>query len=148
MHSNVLGIVDCPWPTTVKAWQRVHGIVHSYRLNVPCLSHIIKLVKSLFSKKGKVAKPLELREAFNEAKAVIRGKLDLAGYDCAKPVVLTTDPSYVAWRALVAHDRQGIPLTWLSKILSPAEQKSPANESELFAVVSALRQYPKHFAGR
>ena len=62
--------------------------------------------------------------------------------------MLITDASDVAWGALVTHDLNEIPLAWLSKTLSPAEQKWPANERELFAVVSALRRYPELFAGR
>ena len=148
MHSNVQGIVDFAWPTTVKAWQRFHGMVNFYRLHVPRLSDIMKPVTSLFSKRGKVAETPELREAFNQAKAAIQEKVNLAAFDTSKPVFLITDTSVVAWGALVTHDRQGIPLAWHSKTLSQAEQKWPANERELFAVVSALRQYPELFAGR
>ena len=74
--------------------------------------------------------------------------MDLAAFDQTKPVFLITDASDVAWGALVTHDRGGIPLAWLSKTLLPAEQKWPANERELFAVVSTLRRYPELFAGR
>lgn len=123
-------------------------MVNFYRLHVPRLSEIIKPVTGLFSKKGKVAETPELREACNRAKEAIREKVDLAAFDPAKPVFLITDASDVAWGALVTHDREGIPLAWLSKMLSPAEQKWPANERELFAVVSALRRYPELFAGR
>ena len=50
--------------------------------------------------------------------------------------------------ALVTHDRNEIPLAWPSKTLSPAEEKWPENERELFAVVSVLRKYQELFAGR
>lgn len=148
MHSNVQGIIDFAWPTTVKAWQRFHGMVNSYRLHVPRLSDIMKPVTSLFSKKGKVAETPELRQAFAMAKAAIGERVNLAAFDPARPVYLITDASDVAWGALVTHDRNEIPLAWLSKTLSPAEQKWPANERQLFAVVSALRRYPELFAGR
>ena len=148
MHSNIQGIIDFTWPTTVKAWQRFHGMVNFYRLHVPRLSDIMKPVTSLFSKKGTVKETLELRQAFNEAKESIKQRINLAAFDPARPVFLITDASDVAWGALVTHDRHKIPLAWLSKTLSPAEQKWPANERELFAVVSALRRYPELFAGR
>lgn len=76
---------------------------------------------------------------------------------CTKYTYITTvEANMTAHEA--AHDRGGplqptidideIPLAWLSKTLSPAEQKWPANERELFAIVSALRWYPELFAGR
>ena len=148
MHSNVQGILDYAFPTTVKAWQRFHGMLNFYRLHVPRLSDIMKPVTGLFSKKGKVAETPELREAFNRAKEAIREKVNLAAFDPANPVFLITDASDIAWGALVTHDKAGVPLAWLSKTLSSAEQKWPANERELFAVVSALRRYPELFAGR
>ena len=148
MHSNVQGILDFAYPLTVKAWQRFHGMVNIYRLHVPRLSDIMKPVTSLFSKKGTIKETTELRRAFNDAKEAIRQKINLAAFDPARPVYVITDASDVAWGALVTHDLHEIPLAWLSKTLSPAEQKWPSNERELFAVVSALRRYPELFAGR
>ena len=148
MHSNVQGILDFAYPLTVKAWQRFHGMVNFYRLHVPRLSEIIKPVTSLFSRKGSVKETTELRQAFNDAKEAIKQKINLAAFNPARPVFLITDASDVAWGALVTHDLHEIPLAWLSKTLSPAEQKWPANERELFAVVSALRRCPELFAGR
>ena len=51
MHSNVQGILDYAFPTTVKAWQRFHGMVNFYRLHVPRISDIMKPVTRLFRKK-------------------------------------------------------------------------------------------------
>ena len=123
-------------------------MVNFYHLHVPRLSDIMKPVTSLFSKKGTIKETPELRQAFNDAKEAIKRKINLAAFDPTRPVFLITDASDVAWGALVTHDREEIPLAWLSKTLSPAEPKWPANERELFAVVSALRRYPELFAGR
>ena len=118
MHSNVQGIIDFVFPTTVKAWQRCHGMVNFYRLRVPRLSDITKPVTSLFAKKGIVKETPGLRRAFNEAKDAIKKRINLAAFDPARPVILITDASDVAWGALVTHDRNEIPLAWLSKTLS------------------------------
>ena len=127
MHSNIQGIIDYSWPTTVKAWQRFHGMVNFYRLHVPRLSDIMTPVTSLFWKKGTIKETPELRQAFNEAKEAIKQRINQAAFDPARPVFLITDASDVAWGALVTHDGHEIPLAWLSKMLSPAEQKWPAN---------------------
>ena len=148
MHSNVQGIIDFAWPTTVKLWQQFHRMVNFYRLQVPCLSDIMKPVTSLFSKKGSIKETPELRKAFNEEKEAISRKINLATFDLAKPVLLITDASDVAWGALFTCDHNEIPLGWLSKTLSPAKQKWPVNERELTAVTSAVRSYPELFAGR
>ena len=148
MHSRVQGILDFAYPLTVKAWQRFHGMLNFYCLYVPWLSDIMKPVTSLFSRKGNVKETPELRQAFNDAKEAISQKINLAAFDPARPVFLITDASDMAWGALVTHDLHEIPLAWLPKTLSPAEQKWPANERELFAVVSTLRDYPELFAGR
>ena len=42
MHSKVQGILDYTRPTTVKAWQRFHGMVNFYRLHAPRLLDIMK----------------------------------------------------------------------------------------------------------
>ena len=148
MHSNIQGIIDFARPTRVKAWQGFHGMVNFYRLHVPRLSDIMKPVTSLFSKKGTKKETPELRQAFNEAKEATKQRINLAAFDPARTVFLITIAQDMAWGALVTHDRHEIPLSWLSKTLLPAEQKWPANEQELFAVVSALRRYPELFAGR
>ena len=131
VHSNLQGIIDFAFPMTVKAWQLFHGMVNFYRLHVPRLSDIMKPVTSLFTKNGTVKETLELRRAFNEAKDAIKKRINLAAFDPARPVFLITDASDITWGALVTHDRNEIPLAWLSKTLSPAEQKWPANEREL-----------------
>ena len=148
IHSNVQGILNFAYPLTVKAWQRFHGMVNFYRLHVQRLSDIMKPVTSLFSKTGTIKETTELRQAFNNAKEAIKQKINLAAFDPARRLFLITDASDVAWGALVTHGLHEIPLAGLSKTLSPAEQKWPANERELFAVVSALRRYPELFAGR
>ena len=121
-------------------------MLNFYRLHVPRLSDIMKPVTALFSKKGKINETPELRQAFNSVKEAIQRKINLGAFDPARPVFLITDASDVALRALVTHNLKDIPLAWLSKTLSPAEQKWPANERELFAVVCALRSYPELFA--
>ena len=123
MHSNVQGILDFAYPLTVKAWQRFLGMINFYRLHVPRLSVIMKPVTSLFSKKGSIKETPELRRAFNDAKGAINRKINHAVFDPARPVFLITDAKDVAWGALVTHDLPEIPLAWLSKTLSPAEQK-------------------------
>ena len=123
MHSNVKGILDFAYPLTVKAWQRFHGMINFYRLHVPHLSDIMKHVTNLFSKKGSIKETLELRQAFNNAKEAINQKINLAAFNPARPVILITNASDVAWGVLVTHDLHEILLSWLSKTLSPAEQK-------------------------
>ena len=138
MHSNVQGILDFAYTLSLKSWQRLHGTVNLYRLHVPQLSDMMNPVTRLFSKKGSIKETPKLRQAFNSAKEAIEQKVNLAAFDPARPVFLITDSSDVAWGALVTHDQNEIPLAWLSKTLSPAEQKWLAKERELFAVVSAL----------
>ena len=148
MHSNVQGILEYAYLQTVKAWQRFHGMVNFYRLHVPRLSDIMNPVTALFPKKGKINETPELRQGFNSAKEGIQREINLGAFDPARPVFLVTDASDVAWGALVTHNLKDIPLAWLSKTHSLAEQKWPSKERELFAVVSALRRYPELFAGR
>ena len=131
MHSNVQGKIDYTWPTTVKSLQQFHGMVNFYLLPVLRLSDIMKPVTSLLSKKGSVKETPQVRISFNEAKEAIERKVNLAAFDPARPVFLVTHAFEVAWGALVTHDCNEIPLAWLSKTHSPAEQKWPANECEL-----------------
>ena len=128
MHSNIQGIVDYAWPTTVKACQRCHGMVNCSRLHVPRLSDKMRPVTSPFSRKRTLTETPELRKPFDQDKAAIQAKVILAAFDTKTPVFLITDASDIALEELVTHDRKGIPLAWLSKTLSPAEQKGHANE--------------------
>lgn len=96
----------------------------------------MKPVTSFFAKKGRVNETTELRQAFNESKEAIKQKINLGAFDPARPVFLITVASGVAWGALVTHDLCESPLAWLSKTLSPAEQKWPC---WLFRLVGGSR---------
>ena len=76
----------------------------------------MKPVMSLFAKKGSVKETPELREAFDESKEAVKRKINLAAFDLTRPVFLITDTSDIAWGALVTHDRNKVPLSWLYKL--------------------------------
>ena len=104
----------------------------------------MKPVTSPLSKKGSKKETTELRQAFNDTKEAIRQKIKLAAFNPTRPVYLITDASDVAWGALVTHNLSEVPLAWLLKTLSPAEQKCPANKRELIMVVSVFRRKPRN----
>jgi hypothetical protein len=150
MQSNVQGILDFVFPSTVKAWQRFHGMINFYRLHIPRVSEVAKPITAVFNKKGGIEETPALRHAFDEIRRLISEKISLASFDPAKPVFLVTDASPVGWGAFVTQDRSlATPgNAWLAGTLSPAEQRWAQNQRELFAVISALRKYPELFAGR
>jgi hypothetical protein len=150
MHSNVQGILDFAPPTTVKAWQRFHGMINFYRQHVPTISNLVKPITMVFSRKGKVPMTPDLQKSFDMCKQEIAKKLSLESLDPALPVYLITDASPFGWGAYVTQDRslKSPGLAWLSGTFSPAEQRWHQNVRELFAVVASVRKYPELFAGR
>lgn len=150
IESHTQGITDFSLPTTVKAWQRFHGMVNYYRLHVPVISTLAKPITAVFGKRGKIEPTPELVKAFNDIKEEIAKKLELESLEPGKPVHLVTDASPVGWGAYVTQDPtfKSPGIAWLAGTFTPAEQAWHQNEKELFAVVQAFRRYPEFFAGQ
>jgi len=147
MMSHVQGILDFTLPTTVKAWQRFHGMVNFYRLHITALSNMAKPITAIFNKKGKIEPTDELKTAFSLIKKAIAERMELTAFDPSLPVYLNTDASPYGWGAIVTQNRdlKRPGLAMLSGTFTPAEQAWKQNERELFAVVQAIRKYPQFF---
>jgi transposase InsO family protein len=84
--------------------------------------------------------------AFNKIKAALTKSSMLATYDPNKPLELESDASQVAIGGVLS--QEGVPIIFISKILSPAERKYSQIEREALAIVWSVRRCHRFLFGR
>ncbi|XP_078240212.1 uncharacterized protein LOC144586237 [Pogona vitticeps] len=129
-------------PRTKKEVQQFLGLAGYYRQFVPNFSGIAAPLTDLTKKKvNKYIKWGKLeQEAFDRLKIILNELPKRYAPDFSLPFILQTDASDRGIGAVLAQEKSGIeyPIMYLSKKLSPREQKYAAIEKEALAVKWAI----------
>ncbi|MEM7375695.1 MAG: reverse transcriptase domain-containing protein, partial [Bacteroidota bacterium] len=122
------------------------GLVSYYRKFIPHFARIAGPLHDLTKKDTPFVFGDKEQKAFEELKTKITQAPVLIMPDTEKPYVIVSDASKIALGAALLQDHgKGLqPIAFLSRKLSPAEQKYGAYERELGAIAEALKQW-RHF---
>ncbi|PAA86625.1 hypothetical protein BOX15_Mlig009479g2 [Macrostomum lignano] len=139
-------IKNFPEPKTPKQLQSFLGLANFYRSHVQGYSTIVTpLLRAL--KDALATKSLKwtttTQTAFDNIRKILSTDIILVHPDPRKPYVLHTDASdYSLGAVLSQHDSRGHlqPVAYISKTLTPTEQRYPAIEREAYAIYWAIRK--------
>lgn len=129
-------------PTTKRELRSVLGLLNYYRDYVPNYSRLVLPLTALTNKRVPNTLPWnsEAQVAFDSVKEALASIPGMTAPDPSKPFCLATDASETAIGACLSQriGETERPVAFLSKKLSPSQQKWSTIEREAFAIVWAL----------
>jgi hypothetical protein len=142
---KVDSVVQWPKPETVTEVRAFLGLAGYYRRFIAKFSEIAAPLTSLTRDGVNVLKDWDeaCDTAFQELKTAITTAPVLVLPDLSKPFVVYSDASNVAIAAVLLQDKgNGLqPISYLSKKHTDTEARYPVYELELYALVTALREW-------
>jgi len=155
LPERVADLQACSPPKTVSQLRRFLGMLNFYRRFLPhAASSQTPLHEVLSGPKVKGSHPVTwtdaLVAAFNERKASLSRAALLAHQDSTAPLALVTDASTTAMHAVLQQLVQDVwqPLAFLSRKLSPAQQKYSSYDREPLAIYEAVRYFRQMLEAR
>ncbi|PAA71184.1 hypothetical protein BOX15_Mlig013006g1 [Macrostomum lignano] len=135
-----------PVPQTVKQLQSFLGLANFYRTHIAGYSRVVQPLLSIIkntSKPNKFVWTNAAQAAFEKLKQLLSTDILLVHPNPRKPYFLHTDASDTAIGAVLSqlddsnHQR---PVAYISKTLSPTEQRYPPIEREAYAIYWAIKK--------
>ncbi|PAA52294.1 hypothetical protein BOX15_Mlig007858g1 [Macrostomum lignano] len=135
-----------PVPQTVKQLQSFLGLANFYRTHIAGYSRVVQPLLSIVkntSKPNKFVWTNAAQTAFEKLKQLLSTDILLVHPNPRKPYFLHTDASDTAIGAVLSqlddsnHQR---PVAYISKTLSPTEQRYPPIEREAYAIYWAIKK--------
>lgn len=159
LQATIRGLMETPVPSTPAELFRFVKAAEYYRKFIPNFSRIAgPLYKYAPSSRqpsdSKVSGPFKLsseeQSAFDELKHLLTTDLVLQLPNFDLPFKIQTDASKLGVGAVLLQPYpEGYrPVCYLSKKLSPSQQRWPTIEQECFAVISAIEQWHHYLHGR
>ena len=131
-------------PTTVRGVRAFLGFANFYRTFVNQYSKLAAPLNNLTRKDTKFVWRQEHQESFDALRDALMNAPILAKWDPEAPTTVEADSSgYVIGAVLSQQQSDGLwrPVAYSSKKLSPAESNWPIHDKEMWAVISAIRQW-------
>lgn len=154
LPTKVEAIRNLPLPATAKKLRQALGMINYYRRFIPDAARIQAPLNDLLKGKIRGNKPIswtpEAQQSFALCKKQLANSALLAHPLPNAPLSITTDASDTAIGGVIQQydDGHWKPLAFLSKKLSPAEQKYGAYDRELLAIYRTIRHYRHMLEGR
>ena len=154
LAERVDAIVKVPLPATVKVLRRYLGMINFYRRFIPGEAKILQPLNDLLKGTTKCNASIEWSEqaknSFRESKRALANATMLAHPIPGAPVSLTVDASDYAIGAIL---QQRVNYTWqllgfITKSLTPTQQKYSAYDRELLAMYTAVKKFGSAVDGR
>ncbi|KAK4517547.1 uncharacterized protein ATC70_000887 [Mucor velutinosus] len=147
--SKVKAIQDWPRPTNVQEVRQFVGLAQHYRRFCPNFSSVAAPLTELTHGNGAKKRAIvwndQCEVSFKAIKQMLTSSPLLKLPDMSKPYRIETDASdFGVGAVLLQEDPDSstwLPIAYESKKLSQAEQKLPAQERELIAIIHALRTW-------
>ena len=147
--SKVKAVQQWPRPTNVQEVRQFVGLAQHYRRFCPGFSTIAAPLTELTHGNGAKKRAIiwndQCESSFTQIKKMLTSPPLLKLPDMSKPYRIETDSSnFGVGAVLLQQDSESdcwLPIAYESKKLSKAEQKFPAQERELIAIIHALRTW-------
>jgi hypothetical protein len=148
--SKVECIVAIQKPNNVSELSSFLGLVNFYRSFVPRFSGLCEPLYRLTQKETKWQWTKECQTAFDEVKRTLASSEVLAHYDQTLPMGISCDASKVGLGIVLFHkypDGTERPISYASKVLSPAEKKYSQIDKEALGIVYGIKKYFQFLCG-
>uniref|UniRef100_A0A8C1LU18 Gypsy retrotransposon integrase-like protein 1 n=1 Tax=Cyprinus carpio TaxID=7962 RepID=A0A8C1LU18_CYPCA len=151
-ENKVTAILSAPRPTTKTQVRAFLGLAGYYRCFIPNFSSLASSLTDL-TRKGqpeKVAWSPEAEEAFQQVKSALTTEPVLRAPDFTCPFLVQTDASDTGLGAVLSQVQDGEehPVIYISRKLTPTEQRYAAVEKEALAVKWAVLELRYYLLGR
>lgn len=144
-EKKVLAVLAYPQPQTIKQLQAFLGLAGYYRAFVPRFSIIARPLTNLLKKGQQWKWTHEQGEAFAALKGCLANDVVVSLPDLNRPFVVETDASQAGIAAVLlqtAEDSDELrPVSFISRVLTEAEQRYTVQEWECLAVVWAVDKF-------
>ena len=154
MEDKVQAIRDFPLPLTQRKLREFLGLVNFYHRFVPSCAQTLQPLHDLLKTAPKGTAPLTWTEAataaFQSIKDALANATLLVHPQPEAPTSILTDASSSAVGAVLQQriDDMWCPLVYLSRKLTPAQQKYNTFDRELLAIYLALKRFHYFVEGR
>ncbi|GBN96450.1 Retrovirus-related Pol polyprotein from transposon 17.6, partial [Araneus ventricosus] len=148
--AKTIAVKKFPVPTTVKQVQSFLGLTGYFRKFIPAYSKIVKPLSDLIRSDNPFVFEQPQMEAFEKLKKLLTESPVLSIFQQGKTTELHTDASQQGYGAVLlqeAEDGKLHPVQYMSKKITPAEEKYSSYELEVLAVVNALRKFRTYLMG-
>ena len=133
-------------PTTRSELESFLGLINYFGRMIPNYSRIVQPLHSLRKKDEDFNWSEPHQQAFDRVLQVMASPPVLQSYDLLQPVTLTTDASEKAIGGVLTQD--GKPVMFVSRVLTPTEQRYSNIEREALAVVWSVLRLRQLLLGR
>ena len=142
----------CDWPDlqSRKNIQEFLGAVGYFRRFLPDFAAVATALTDLTGKNSTFVWNLPQQQAFEGIKEMVRQAVDLTLPDASKPFYVATDASKYGIGAVLMQMHEGSfrPVEFYSRKLAGSQRNWPSYESELYAIIQALRHWRHYLDGR
>ena len=151
LSGRVQIITDFPEPASLRKLRDFLGLVNFYRRFVPDCADLLQPLTDMLQSKGKKNPPINLdatqRSAFGKVKQQLVDATLLVHPNVNAPLCLITDASDVGIGSVLQQQWCGIPLSFYSKRLQPAECRYSTFGRELLAVYLSIKHFQRMLEG-
>lgn len=139
-----------PKPASGKNIKQFLGLAGYYRRFIPNFSKIAKPLTELLKKDVAFRWETAQDEAFTYLRDALCREPILQYPDFTKTFIVTTDASDTAIGGVLSQGTAGkdMPISYVSRLLNPAEQNYSTIEKELLAIVYCVQQFRPYLYGR
>ena len=148
-EDKIWTITEWPIPKNKTDVESFLGFMNYHRDFIPNFSHVAECLYQLTGKKTPFDWTEERFQAFQELKGLATSDMVLAYPIPGEPFILDTDASDRAIGAVLSQVQDGgeRPISFGSKVLTPAQRRYCTTRKELLAVIAFTRQYRHYLLG-
>lgn len=150
LKSKCDAILKVPSPQNLQQLRSYLGLLNYYSRFLPMASTILKPLYNLEQKNIRFEWSKKQEAAFQASKKLIKNSSLLVPFDPEKDIIIATDASPYGIGAVLSHQIDNVerPVMFISRTLTPTEEKYAQLHREVLAVVFAIKKLHKYIYGQ